>query len=163
MILINFFHLKFSLINWLRITRLLKLLSKLCISGAAVSRIFVLKIFCKSLSKYLWCSLFLVNFYPASRLFLTALDACAWSMEIILWEASYFKHSNNIQVAVWNCKSLIANTFDASTLKMKKASPIQVIKNKKCYFEWFFRQTRTLFLRDCFFSKWIERRTRTAR
>ena len=31
-----------------------------------------------------------------SAFFPTPLDRCVWSMIIILWEASYFKHSNNI-------------------------------------------------------------------
>ena len=44
---------------------------------------------------------------------------------------SYFTHSNNIQVAVWNYESLIAKTFDGNTLKMKAANSYLGNKEQK--------------------------------
>ena len=37
-------------------------------------------------------------------------------MEIILWVASCFRYSDNIQVSAWNYRSLTAKTFEVKTL-----------------------------------------------
>ena len=42
------------------------------------------------------------------------LDGCVWGR--ILWDTSYFRHSNNIR---------IAKTFDGITLKMEAAIPFR--------------------------------------
>ena len=95
-----------------------------------IARISVWKVFCK-LSNHLWRSLFLVKLYGFNIFFSTPLDGCIWSAEVIPWDASYFRHSDNLHVAVWNYTRFIARTSDANTLKMKSRSPINVIKSKK--------------------------------
>ena len=55
-------------------------------------------------------------------------------MRIILWETSYIGHSNNIQAAVWNYRSLIAKTFDRNILKMKAACKSWGNKEQKTIF-----------------------------
>ena len=98
--------LKFRSVNCLTIIRPLKQLSK--VSTVLLSRIFVLKFFCKFLSKHLWRSLHVVKF-PASSIFSwTPLDGCVWNMRIIhMWIINYLQ-----------CKSLIAKTFDRITAQM---------------------------------------------
>ena len=82
-----------------------------------LAKTFARKSFCKLLRDQLWRSLFLVKFYAFLHILL--------SMKIIFWEASYFIHSSNIQVAAWNYKFLISKTFnDGSTLKDEATSPI---------------------------------------
>ena len=61
------------------------------------TRTFFRKMFCKLLSKHLWWTLFLVKFHSFSILFRTPLDRYIWSMELIFWDAYFFRHSNNIQ------------------------------------------------------------------
>ena len=76
----------------------------------------------------------------------------AWSMKIILWKLSYFRHLFKQNS---DCKSLIAKTFHESTLKMKAASPIQVIQNKKQCLQLFLDRRRTLVLRTHFLrARW---------
>ena len=52
-----------------------------------------------------------------------------YSLSRILFQ-TFKKHSH--------CKSLIAKTFDEITIKMKATRPIQVTKNKNCWFQLFF-------------------------
>ena len=117
-------------------------------------RVFYRKGFCKLLSSHLWRSYItlLVEFSSFSVFVWTALDKCVWRMKIILWDASSFRHSNNIQVTAWNCKGLIAKFFDGKKLKMKVTIPVSVIKNKKQCFQLFLDWTRTLVLRFYFFT-----------
>lgn len=98
-------------------------------------RVFYRKSFCKLLSSHLWRSFItlLVKFSSFSVFVWTALDKCVWRMKIILWDASSFKHSNNIQVTAWNYKSLITKMLHEIALKIKATSPIWVIKSKKQY------------------------------
>ena len=51
-------------------------------------------------------------------------------MNIILLATSYFRHSNNIQEGNWNCKNLIAKTFDENK-SYSEASPIHGNKEQK--------------------------------
>ena len=51
-------------------------------------------------------------------------------MKIIIREASYFRHSKNIQVADWN-KRLIAKPSDENILKMKAERPKTHLGNKE--------------------------------
>ena len=53
------------------------------------------------------------------------------SYDFILWGTCHFRNSNKIQVVAWNCKTLIAKTFDSITLKLKAASRTKVIKKRK--------------------------------
>ena len=89
--------------------------------------------------------------YAFSIFFWIVLDKCAWSMKILLLEPSYFRHSRNIKVAAWNCKSLITKTVDWNTSKVKALTPIQVKTNKKQCFQFFLDRTHTLILRARFF------------
>ena len=116
----------------------------------AFARVSARKSFYKLLSNHLCRSIFLVMFYAFSIFFWTALDRCVWIMKIILWEPSYFRHSNNIQIVVSNCKSLIAKTFDGNVLILIAASPSYVIKNKKQCFQLFLDWPPALFLRTYF-------------
>ena len=59
--------------------------------------IFVWKMFCRLLSKYLWQNLFLVKSYVFSILFWTPIDWGVWIMEILVSGKSYFRRLNNIQ------------------------------------------------------------------
>ena len=122
----------------------------------AFARVSARKSFYKLLSNHLCRSIFLVMFYAFSIFFWTALDRCVWIMKIILWEPSYFRHSNNIQIVVSNCKSLIAKTFDGNVLILIAASPSYVIKNKKQCFQLFLDWPPALFLRTLFLARWIE-------
>ena len=45
-----------------------------------------------------------IKFHAFRIFFSIPLDGCVWSLEIILWNASYFIHSNNIQTAP-HCKN----------------------------------------------------------
>ena len=49
-----------------------------------------------------------------SIFFWTPLDEWLWSIKIILWKTTCFRHWNNIQVAAWIYKSPIAKTFDGN-------------------------------------------------
>ena len=51
------------------------------------------------------------------KFFWTYLGRFVWIMKIILLETSYFRYSNNIYVASWNYKSLIAKTWNILNLK----------------------------------------------
>ena len=97
--------LKFRSVNCLSIIRPLKQLSK--VSAVSFSRIFVRIFFCKLLSKYLWQSLYNVKFHAFSIFFWTTLDRFVWSVRIILWDASYFRHSNNIHTARASLQKLL--------------------------------------------------------
>ena len=100
------------------------------------------------LSKHLWRSWFFVNFHAFSIFLWTSFWRIrAWSMKIILWKVSYFRHLFKQNS---DCKSLIAKTFHGNTLKMKAASPIQVIQNKKQCLQLFLDRRRTLVLRTRF-------------
>ena len=55
---------------------------------------------------------------------------------------------NDIQVASWNYKSLIAKSFDGNILKIKFINPNQVMKNKKLRFQVFLDWTRNV-------KKWV--------
>ena len=72
-------------------------------------------------------------------------------MEIIPWEAPYFRHSKDIQAAAWSHKNLIAKMFDGNPMKMKVTSLFQAIKNKKQCFQLVSDQTKSLVLRARFF------------
>ena len=67
-------------------------------------------------------------------------------MKIIHWEASYFKHSINIQAAAWNYKSLIASGICWKHIKSESQKSYSVRKNKKQCLQFFFSQARTLIL-----------------
>ena len=74
-----------------------------------------------------------------------------WSVcRVNIFEASCFQHSKIFQVAAWNYKSLMTKLFMEKTLKMKTASLIKAIKNKKKYFQFFLDRTRTLVLLHVF-------------
>ena len=83
------------------------------INRKKIKRIFVRKFFCKLLSKYLWQSLYIkfenriIKFHAFSIFFSTPLDGFVWSMRIILWNASYFRHSNNIHTARASLQKLL--------------------------------------------------------
>ena len=144
-ILINFLHLKFGSVNYL-IERIFL---------AALSKMFVWKMFYYLLSKHLWRKIFLVKFRAFCTFFLIALNECIWSIKTLLWETSYFRHSINIQEAAWNYKSLNAKTTSRilwNARQMKTASAPSVIKSKKQCFQLFFDQTATLVLRARNFS-----------
>ena len=96
---------KFRSANCLRISRPLKQLLK--VSAVPISRIAVWKFFCKLLSNYLWRSLYIVKFHDFSIFFWTPLEGFVWSMRIILWDASYFRHSNNIHTARASLQNLL--------------------------------------------------------
>ena len=71
------------------------------------SRIFVRQFFCKLLSKDLCQSLYILKFHAFRILFWIPLDGFAWSMKIILWDASYFRYSNNIHTAKASLQNLL--------------------------------------------------------
>ena len=54
------------------------------------------------------------------KFFWTYLGRFVWIMKIILLESSYFRYSNNIYVASWNYKSLIAKTWKYIKLESSK-------------------------------------------
>ena len=68
------------------------------------------------------------------------------NMSYIYWGYIIWDIQIGIQVAAWNYKNFIAKDFDGNTLKMKAASPIQVIKNKEKSFQLFPDQARFLIL-----------------
>ena len=74
----------------------------------------------------------------------------------LLWDIH-----TSIQVAAWNYKSFIAKDFDENTLKMKAASPIQVIKNKEKRFQLSPDQARFLILHLFLFECLIGREIKT--
>ena len=67
-------------------------------------------------------------------------------MKIIHWEASYFKHSINIQAAAWNYKSLIASGIWWKHIKSESQKSYSVRKNKKQCLQFFFSQACTVIL-----------------
>ena len=75
----------------------------------------------KLLSSYMSQSLFLVKFYAFSIFVSTTVDRHVWGMNIILWEAFYLRHSNNIQESNWNYKSLIAKTWYKKVVFSRKS------------------------------------------
>ena len=82
----------------------LKQLSKLSLR-CLFQEFCVWKIFCKLLSKHLCWNLFLVKCLAFSIFFGVPLDGCVWTMKIVIWDPSYFVHSNNFQ----NTKALFQN------------------------------------------------------
>ena len=47
-----------------------------------------------------------IKFHAFGIFFWTHLDGCVWSMRIYLWEASYFRYSNNIHTAKASRKNI---------------------------------------------------------
>ena len=107
-----------------------------------ISRIAVWKFFCKLLSNYLWRSLYIVKFHDFSIFFWTPLEGFVWSMRIILWDASYFRHSNNIHTARASLQNLL--------MELQWKWRLQVLfrqkKNKNERFQIFLDKTCTLTL-----------------
>ena len=73
----------------------------------ALIRIFISKIFWKFLSRERKSKL--LRKVPCfQHILLNNFRRVVWSMKIILWRASYFRHSHSIQVAAWNYKASLA-------------------------------------------------------
>ena len=86
--------------------------------GHFLRSIFVRKIFCKLLSKYLWQSLFLVKFHAFSTFFSTPLDRCVWILKIVFEEVLDVKTTFRLK------KSHIAKNFWWKQVKNE---------SRKCY------------------------------
>ena len=118
---INPLQLKFRSVNCLSINESLKQLSKVSTRSRSQGYWFwnIFVIMKVSVMDFIFSKfqVFIIFFWPS-------LDRWLWSMKIILWDISYFRHYNNIKVAVCNYKSLIAKTFYENTLEMNAASSI---------------------------------------
>ena len=49
-----------------------------------------------------------VKFLAFNRFFWTSLDKCVWRKKIILWDSSYFRHSNNINTVKVSLQNFLA-------------------------------------------------------
>ena len=63
---------------------------------------------------------------------------------------AFERHSDNIQAATFNYKSLIEKTFEGIPFKKTSLSPILVVKNKKQYFQLFLNSMRALIFTSIF-------------
>ena len=87
--------LKFMSVNCLSISRSLKKLSKESVryrSHEYLFRNYSVNYYQRVCGRIY----FPVKFHAFSRFFWTSLDKCVWRKKIVLWDASHFRHSNNI-------------------------------------------------------------------
>ena len=127
------------------------MIKSICQRGSR--KIFSRKNFCESLSKHLWQSWFFVNFHAFSIFLWTTFDGYEPEVWKLFFESCLILDIYSSKNS--DCKSLIAKTFHENTLKMKAASPIQVIQNKKQCLQLFLDRRRTLVLRTHFLrARW---------